>query len=93
MKTVSFNPKTNKIEIPTKRGVRYLIDGEEVRGSVKIDGPTTVTAEPKDGCRFVKGAVTEWTFPEESLEEEVEDSSSIDDFDNQNFDSGPIQTA
>lgn len=58
----SFDTETNTITVPTKTGVAYYIDDEEVTGEVEIDENTTVSAVPTEGYVFPLNITTSWTF-------------------------------
>jgi hypothetical protein len=58
----SFDGATDTVTIPTKTGVVYTIDGEEVTGDVVISEPTEVRAEAAPGYYLPTGTTRSWYF-------------------------------
>ena len=59
----SFDGPTNKLTIPNKTGVQYLVNGvAKNAGDITITEDVLVEAEAKDGYYIPSSANTSWNF-------------------------------
>jgi hypothetical protein len=59
---LSFDEATNTLNVDHVEGVRYLINGKEVNGEVKLTKNTTVRARPEPGFVFARGTQRDYKF-------------------------------
>ena len=75
MQAPTYDDEHGVLRVPRVPGVKFLVDGNPVRSTVKIDKPFVVNAEPIPPTVFRDGIETEWAFgdsfePSDSSDEE-----------------------